>query len=58
MTFFYFSDRVALCKLWRSIVLRDEAAMEKYSNALGVKGEDTDPYTHLISYPLGVAVSQ
>nr|XP_046273595.1 uncharacterized aarF domain-containing protein kinase 5 isoform X2 [Scatophagus argus] len=31
------SDRVALCKLWRSIVLRDEAAMEKYSNALGVK---------------------
>lgn len=31
------SDREALCKLWRSIVLRDEAAMEKYSNALGVK---------------------
>ncbi|KAM9339961.1 putative aarF domain-containing protein kinase 5 [Symphorus nematophorus] len=30
-------DRVALCKLWRSIVLRDEAAMEEYSNALGVK---------------------
>ncbi|XP_029919209.1 putative aarF domain-containing protein kinase 5 isoform X2 [Myripristis murdjan] len=30
-------DRVSLCKLWRSIVLRDEAAMEKYSNALGVK---------------------
>ncbi|XP_037120200.1 uncharacterized aarF domain-containing protein kinase 5 isoform X2 [Syngnathus acus] len=30
-------DRVALCKLWRSIVLRDEAAMEIYSNALGVK---------------------
>ncbi|KAM3858620.1 putative aarF domain-containing protein kinase 5 [Diretmus argenteus] len=29
-------DRVALCKLWRSIVLRDKAAMEKYSNALGV----------------------
>ena len=36
---------MALCKLWRSIVLRDEAAMEKYSNALGVKGEDTDPYS-------------
>lgn len=32
-------DRVALCKLWRSIVLRDEAAMKKYSNALGVKGD-------------------
>nr|XP_020479521.1 uncharacterized aarF domain-containing protein kinase 5 isoform X3 [Monopterus albus] len=30
-------DREALCKLWRSIVLRDEAAMKKYSNALGVK---------------------
>ncbi|XP_068188372.1 uncharacterized aarF domain-containing protein kinase 5 isoform X2 [Antennarius striatus] len=30
-------DRVALCKLWRSIVLRDEAAMEKYSCELGVK---------------------
>ncbi|XP_041811562.1 uncharacterized aarF domain-containing protein kinase 5 isoform X1 [Chelmon rostratus] len=30
-------DRVALCKLWRSIVLRDEAAMKKYSSALGVK---------------------
>ncbi|XP_062342831.1 uncharacterized aarF domain-containing protein kinase 5 isoform X1 [Osmerus eperlanus] len=31
------SDRVALCKLWRSIVLRDEAAMKTYSNVLGVK---------------------
>ncbi|XP_068431621.1 uncharacterized aarF domain-containing protein kinase 5 isoform X2 [Clinocottus analis] len=30
-------DRVALCKLWRSIVLREEASMEKYSKALGVK---------------------
>ncbi|XP_008329588.1 putative aarF domain-containing protein kinase 5 isoform X2 [Cynoglossus semilaevis] len=30
-------DRESLCKLWRSIVLRDKAAMEKYSNALGVK---------------------
>ncbi|XP_071769469.1 putative aarF domain-containing protein kinase 5 isoform X1 [Centroberyx gerrardi] len=30
-------DRMSLCKLWRSIVLRDETAMEKYSNALGVK---------------------
>ncbi|KAF3833542.1 hypothetical protein F7725_024746 [Dissostichus mawsoni] len=33
------SDRAALCKLWRSIVLRDEAAMERHSRALGVKGE-------------------
>uniref|UniRef100_A0A674AR17 AarF domain containing kinase 5 n=1 Tax=Salmo trutta TaxID=8032 RepID=A0A674AR17_SALTR len=30
-------DRVALCKLWRSIVLRDDTAMKKYSNSLGVK---------------------
>uniref|UniRef100_A0A8C3APB0 AarF domain containing kinase 5 n=1 Tax=Cyclopterus lumpus TaxID=8103 RepID=A0A8C3APB0_CYCLU len=30
-------DRVALCKLWRAVVLREEAAMEKYSKALGVK---------------------
>ncbi|XP_034561245.1 LOW QUALITY PROTEIN: uncharacterized aarF domain-containing protein kinase 5 [Notolabrus celidotus] len=30
-------DRAALCKLWRSIVLRDEAAMQKYCSALGVK---------------------
>ncbi|KAM6903162.1 putative aarF domain-containing protein kinase 5 isoform 3-T3 [Lycodopsis pacificus] len=30
-------DRVALCKLWRSVVLRDEAAMEEHSKALGVK---------------------
>ncbi|XP_047461132.1 uncharacterized aarF domain-containing protein kinase 5 isoform X1 [Mugil cephalus] len=30
-------DREAFCKLWRSVVLRDEAAMEKYSKALGVK---------------------
>uniref|UniRef100_A0A8C8CI63 ABC1 atypical kinase-like domain-containing protein n=1 Tax=Oncorhynchus tshawytscha TaxID=74940 RepID=A0A8C8CI63_ONCTS len=34
-------DRVALCKLWRSIVLRDDAAMKRYSNSLGVKGERT-----------------
>lgn len=33
------SDRVALCQLWRSIILRDQAAMQKYSSALGVKGE-------------------
>uniref|UniRef100_A0A8C7IGB2 AarF domain containing kinase 5 n=1 Tax=Oncorhynchus kisutch TaxID=8019 RepID=A0A8C7IGB2_ONCKI len=30
-------DRVALCKLWRSIVLRDDTAMKRYSNSLGVK---------------------
>ncbi|KAM4630406.1 putative aarF domain-containing protein kinase 5 isoform 2-T2 [Polymixia lowei] len=31
------SDRMALCKLWRSIVLRDEAAMKEYSSVLGVQ---------------------
>ncbi|KAI4905427.1 hypothetical protein NFI96_026317, partial [Prochilodus magdalenae] len=31
------SDRVALCQLWRSIILRDEAGMKRYSNELGVK---------------------
>ncbi|XP_035285440.1 uncharacterized aarF domain-containing protein kinase 5 isoform X2 [Anguilla anguilla] len=31
------SDRAALCKLWRAIVLRDKAAMQTYSNDLGVK---------------------
>uniref|UniRef100_H3A3D7 AarF domain containing kinase 5 n=1 Tax=Latimeria chalumnae TaxID=7897 RepID=H3A3D7_LATCH len=31
-------DRTALCKLWRSIVLRNEAAMKKHSEQLGVKG--------------------
>ncbi|XP_066571954.1 putative aarF domain-containing protein kinase 5 [Amia ocellicauda] len=30
-------DRVALCKLWRSIILRDEPAMKKHSEDLGVK---------------------
>ncbi|CAM4634424.1 unnamed protein product [Leuciscus chuanchicus] len=31
------SDRAALCQLWRSIILRDEAGMKKYANQLGVK---------------------
>lgn len=30
-------DREAVCKLWRSIVLRDEAEMKQQSSALGVK---------------------
>ncbi|KAJ7991374.1 hypothetical protein DPEC_G00283150 [Dallia pectoralis] len=30
-------DREALCKLWRSIVLRDDADMKMYSKRLGVK---------------------
>ncbi|XP_028673859.2 uncharacterized aarF domain-containing protein kinase 5 [Erpetoichthys calabaricus] len=30
-------DRLALCKLWRSIILRDKAAMETFSADLGVK---------------------
>ncbi|XP_076864434.1 putative aarF domain-containing protein kinase 5 [Brachyhypopomus gauderio] len=31
------SDRVALCQLWRSIILRDDEAMKRYANDLGVK---------------------
>ncbi|KAL2080283.1 hypothetical protein ACEWY4_024076 [Coilia grayii] len=31
------SDRIALCKLWRAIILRDDAGMESYSRDLGVK---------------------
>ncbi|XP_051519159.1 uncharacterized aarF domain-containing protein kinase 5 isoform X3 [Myxocyprinus asiaticus] len=31
------SDRAALCQLWRSIILRDEAGMKRYANELGVK---------------------
>uniref|UniRef100_A0A3Q2CZI7 AarF domain containing kinase 5 n=1 Tax=Cyprinodon variegatus TaxID=28743 RepID=A0A3Q2CZI7_CYPVA len=34
---FLSQDREALCKLWRSVILRDEAAMKRYSDALGVK---------------------
>ncbi|XP_062865336.1 uncharacterized aarF domain-containing protein kinase 5 [Trichomycterus rosablanca] len=34
------SDRVALCQLWRSIILRDEAAMKRHSKQLGVKERD------------------
>lgn len=30
-------DRSALCQLWRTIILRDEAAMKKHAAALGVK---------------------
>uniref|UniRef100_A0A8C9R946 AarF domain containing kinase 5 n=1 Tax=Scleropages formosus TaxID=113540 RepID=A0A8C9R946_SCLFO len=30
------SDRVALCKLWRSVILRDEAGMKLHASALGV----------------------
>uniref|UniRef100_A0AAY4CHE8 ABC1 atypical kinase-like domain-containing protein n=1 Tax=Denticeps clupeoides TaxID=299321 RepID=A0AAY4CHE8_9TELE len=31
------SDRVALCQLWRAIILRDEVAMKRHSSDLGVK---------------------
>ncbi|XP_043858396.1 uncharacterized aarF domain-containing protein kinase 5 isoform X2 [Dromiciops gliroides] len=30
-------DRMALCQLWRAIILRDDAAMKKHSAELGVK---------------------
>uniref|UniRef100_A0A8D2LQZ2 AarF domain containing kinase 5 n=1 Tax=Varanus komodoensis TaxID=61221 RepID=A0A8D2LQZ2_VARKO len=33
-------DREALCKLWRAMVLRDDAAMQLCSRQLGVKAQD------------------
>ncbi|XP_067871858.1 uncharacterized aarF domain-containing protein kinase 5 isoform X2 [Heterodontus francisci] len=30
-------DRISLCRLWRSIILLNDAAMKKYANELGVK---------------------
>ncbi|KAJ6661538.1 hypothetical protein lerEdw1_014448 [Lerista edwardsae] len=33
-------DREALCKLWRSIILRDDSTMRKCSEQLGVRAED------------------
>ncbi|XP_063155828.1 uncharacterized aarF domain-containing protein kinase 5 isoform X2 [Candoia aspera] len=33
-------EREALCKLWRAIILRDNASMQRYSKQLGVKDED------------------
>ncbi|XP_059496580.1 uncharacterized aarF domain-containing protein kinase 5 isoform X4 [Stegostoma tigrinum] len=30
-------DRISLCKLWRSIILLNDAAMKKFANELGVK---------------------
>ncbi|XP_060681646.1 uncharacterized aarF domain-containing protein kinase 5 [Hemiscyllium ocellatum] len=30
-------DRITLCKLWRSIILLNDAAMKKFANELGVK---------------------
>ncbi|DAA22873.1 TPA: aarF domain containing kinase 5 [Bos taurus] len=32
-------DRLALCQLWRAIILRDEAAMKAHAAELGVQGE-------------------
>ncbi|XP_060538156.1 uncharacterized aarF domain-containing protein kinase 5 isoform X1 [Pantherophis guttatus] len=33
-------DREALCKLWRAIILRDDASMQLHSKQLGVKAQD------------------
>ncbi|XP_070604516.1 uncharacterized aarF domain-containing protein kinase 5 isoform X4 [Erythrolamprus reginae] len=33
-------DREALCKLWRAIILRDDASMQLHSQQLGVKAQD------------------
>ncbi|XP_076692224.2 putative aarF domain-containing protein kinase 5 isoform X4 [Callospermophilus lateralis] len=37
-------DRSALCQLWRTIILRDEAAMKEHAAALGVKGPASTDY--------------
>lgn len=37
-TFFY-RDRVALCQLWKSIVLNDQERMQHFSKQLGVDGK-------------------
>ncbi|XP_032079283.1 uncharacterized aarF domain-containing protein kinase 5 isoform X2 [Thamnophis elegans] len=33
-------EREALCKLWRAIILRDDASMQLHSKQLGVKAQD------------------
>ena len=33
-------DRVALCNLYKAIILRDEEGMQKYSNEMGVEGRN------------------
>uniref|UniRef100_A0A8C6XQ20 AarF domain containing kinase 5 n=1 Tax=Naja naja TaxID=35670 RepID=A0A8C6XQ20_NAJNA len=33
-------DREALCKLWRAIILRDDASMQLHAQQLGVKAQD------------------
>ena len=37
-TFFFSRDRVALCQLWKSIVLNDQDRMQHFSKQLGVDG--------------------
>lgn len=32
-------DRVALCQLWRAIILRDDTKMKAHAAMLGVQGE-------------------
>ena len=32
-------DRVSLCRLYKAIIMRDEAGMKQHSKALGVDGE-------------------
>uniref|UniRef100_A0ABM5GDL2 Uncharacterized aarF domain-containing protein kinase 5 n=1 Tax=Pogona vitticeps TaxID=103695 RepID=A0ABM5GDL2_9SAUR len=38
--FLHEREREALCKLWRAIILRDDASMQLHSKELGVKAED------------------
>ncbi|XP_061463126.1 uncharacterized aarF domain-containing protein kinase 5 [Rhineura floridana] len=38
--FLHEKEREAVCKLWRAIILRDDASMQLYSKQLGVKAQD------------------
>jgi len=42
-------EREALCQLWKSIVLKDEEKMKKYSNALGVQEKDFLTFALMLS---------
>ncbi|KAM9165512.1 putative aarF domain-containing protein kinase 5 isoform 2-T2 [Pangshura tecta] len=44
-------DRSALCKLWRAIILRDDAAMRACSAELGVKGAQGPAAAHAARLP-------
>lgn len=38
---FFLRDRIALCQLWKSIILNDQKKMQYFSKQLGVDGKFT-----------------